>query len=98
MYEEASLGENRYGQESFAEMDRRSRISIDPRVHHGKPCIKGTRVPVSIIVGSIADGDPPERIIEAWPQLTPEDITAALKFAAATAGAAVAMPAPADRD
>jgi uncharacterized protein (DUF433 family) len=53
---------------------------------------------VSVIVGSIADGDTPERIIQSWPQLTPEDITAALKFAAATAGAAVSMPAPADRD
>ena len=79
-------------------MNWRERISIDPRIHHGKPCIKGTRVPVSVIVGSIADGDTPERIIQSWPQLTPEDITAALKFAAATAGAAVSMPAPADRD
>jgi uncharacterized protein (DUF433 family) len=38
-------------------MNWRDRISIDPRIHHGKPCIKGTRVPVSVIVGSIADGD-----------------------------------------
>jgi len=39
-------------------------------------------VPVSIIVGSIADGDTFERLIEAYPQLTPDDIKAALKFAA----------------
>jgi len=51
-----------------------------------------------VIVGSIADGDTPERIIESWPQLQREDITAALKFAAATASVAVAMPAPMDRD
>ena len=38
--------------------------------------------PVSIIVGSIADGDTFERLIEAYPQLTPDDIKAALKFAA----------------
>ena len=63
-------------------MSWRDRISIDPRVHHGKPCIKGTRVPVSVIVGSIAEGNTPERIIESWPQLTQEDIKAALKFAA----------------
>jgi len=63
-------------------MNWRDRISIDPRIHHGKPCIKGTRVPVSVIVGSIAEGDTPERIIESWPQLTQEDIKAALKFAA----------------
>jgi len=37
---------------------------------------------VSVIVGSIADGDTPQRIIDAWPQLTRDDIKAALKFAA----------------
>ena len=79
-------------------MNWRARISIDPRIHHGKPCIKGTRIPVSVLVGSIADGDTPERIIQSWRQLKPEDITAALRFAAATAGAAVSMPVPADRD
>ncbi len=56
----------------------RERIAIDPGVHHGEPCIKGTRVPVSVIVGSIADGDTPEQLIDAWPQLTGEDIKAAL--------------------
>jgi uncharacterized protein (DUF433 family) len=65
-------------------MNWRERIVIDPAIHHGKPCIKGTRVPVSVIVGSIADGDTAERIINAWPQLTTEDIEAALKFAART--------------
>ena len=63
-------------------MNWRDKIAIDPAIHHGEPCIKGTRVPVSVIVGSIADGDPPERIIDAWPQLTPDDIKAALRFAA----------------
>jgi uncharacterized protein (DUF433 family) len=79
-------------------MNWRDRIAINPAIHHGKPCIKGTRIPVSVIVGSIADGDTPERIIQSWPQLMPEDIIAALKFAAATAGAAASMPAPADGD
>jgi uncharacterized protein (DUF433 family) len=60
----------------------RERIIIDPAVHHGEPCVKGTRVPVSMIVGSIADGDTPEQIIGAWPQLSTDDIKAALKFAA----------------
>ena len=63
-------------------MNWRDRISIDPNIHHGKPCIKGTRVPVSVIVASIADGDSPQQIIDAWPQLTGDDIKAALKFAA----------------
>lgn len=60
----------------------RERIVIDPAIHHREPCITGTRVPVSIIVGSIADGDTPEQIVEAYPQLTADDIKAALKFAA----------------
>jgi uncharacterized protein (DUF433 family) len=63
-------------------MNWRKRIVVDPQIHHGKPCIKGTRVPVSVIVGSIAEGHTPERIIESWPLLTAEDIKAALKFAA----------------
>ena len=58
------------------------RIIVDPAIHDAKPCIKGTRVPVSVVVGSIADGDTPEQIIAAWPQLTGDDIKAALKFAA----------------
>ena len=45
-------------------------------------------VSVSVIVGSIADGDTPEQIIRSWPQLTAEDITAALKFAAKAASRA----------
>ena len=60
----------------------RRRISIDPSVHHGDPCIVGTRIPISVIVGSIADGDSFERIIESYPQLGREDIQAALHFAA----------------
>ena len=59
----------------------RQRIVIDPAIRHGEPCIKGTRVPVSVVVGSIADGDASEQILEAWPQLTGEDVKAALKFA-----------------
>jgi uncharacterized protein (DUF433 family) len=63
-------------------MNWRERILVNPAVHHGEPRIKNTRVPVSVVVGSVADGDTPEQIIEAWPQLTRDDIKAALKFAA----------------
>ena len=69
-------------------MNWRDRIRIDPKIHHGKPCIKGTRVPISVIVGSVAEGNSFERIIDSWPQLSPEDISAALKFAAAAAATA----------
>ena len=63
-------------------MNWRERISVDPAIHHGDPCIKGTRVLVSVIVGSIADGDSIDQILTAWPQLTIDDVQAALKFAA----------------
>jgi uncharacterized protein (DUF433 family) len=79
-------------------MNWRDRISIDPRIHHGKPCIKGTHVPASVIVGSIAEGNSPERILKSWPQLTIEDVTAALWFASALAAEATAIPAPDDVD
>jgi uncharacterized protein (DUF433 family) len=58
------------------------RIRIDPAVHHGDPCIVGTRVPVSVIVGSVADGDTWEQILASYPQLKREDIQAALRYAA----------------
>jgi uncharacterized protein (DUF433 family) len=73
-------------------MNWRDRISIDPEIHHGKPCIKGTRVPVSVIVGTIAEGHTPERIIESWPQLSREDVEAALRFAAVVAGTVDRIP------
>jgi uncharacterized protein (DUF433 family) len=58
------------------------RISIDPEVHHGDPCIKGTRIPVTMIVGSLADGLSFDEIHEAFPQIGKEDIYAALAYAA----------------
>ncbi len=61
-------------------MNWRDRIIVDPAIHHGGPCIKGTRVPVSVIAGSIADGDTTEQLIAAYPQLTPDDIRAAMQF------------------
>jgi uncharacterized protein (DUF433 family) len=57
------------------------RIVIEPDLHHGDPCIKGTRIPVAMIVGSLADGMTPGEIQEEYPQLTVEDIRAALAFA-----------------
>jgi len=74
-------------------MTWRDRIVIDPAIHHGDPCIKGTRIPVSVIVGSVADGDTPAEIIDAWPQLTDADIRAALKFAAEAVNNADFIPA-----
>jgi uncharacterized protein (DUF433 family) len=58
------------------------RIVADPAIHHGDPCIAGTRVPISVIVASIADGDTFEQILASYPRLTREDIQAALRYAA----------------
>lgn len=65
-----------------SDADWRARLKSDPAIHHGDPCIAGTRVPVSVIVGSIADGDSFEQILKSYPQLKLEDIQAALRFAA----------------
>jgi len=61
------------------------RISVDPNVCKGKACIRGTRVLVSIILGSLAEGLTPEEIIDHYPQLTVDDIHAALAYGAALA-------------
>lgn len=58
------------------------RISSEPDILHGKPCIKGTRIPVYLIVSLVAEGESVENIIKDYPSITPEDITAALRYAA----------------
>ncbi len=58
------------------------RISIDPDVCFGRPCIRGTRIWVSLIVDNLAEGVPEVEILEAYPQLKTEDIRAALAYAA----------------
>lgn len=62
--------------------DWRARISVDPATHHGEACIAGTRIAVSLIVGSIADGDSVADILKSYPQLKAEDVATALNFAA----------------
>ncbi|GFZ97557.1 DUF433 domain-containing protein [Nesterenkonia alkaliphila] len=59
------------------------RIAVDHRVMGGMPCIQGTRIPVSMIVGRIAEGASESEVLEDYPQLTPDDIHAALRYAAA---------------
>lgn len=58
------------------------RISVDPRICHGTPCIKGTRIPGSIILDNLAAGVPETEILAAYPSLKTEDIRAALAYAA----------------
>jgi len=59
-------------------------ITISPDLRHGEACIHGTRIPVTMIVGSLADGLTETEILKAYPQLTSEDIRAALAYAAET--------------
>ncbi len=73
-------------------VDWKARVIMDPEVHHGDPCVKGTRVPVSIIVGSIADGMGVEEVRAAYPQLSAEDIRAALAYAAEVLQREVIIP------
>jgi uncharacterized protein (DUF433 family) len=62
-------------------MDWRERISINPKICHGKACIKSTRVMVSVLLDNLAEGESLESIIEGY-HVTREDIQAAIAFAA----------------
>lgn len=64
-------------------MDRvlAERITVDPNILLGKPVIAGTRVPVYLILNLLAAGYTVERVVEAYPGLTVEDVRAALEFA-----------------
>jgi uncharacterized protein (DUF433 family) len=78
--------------------DLLKRISIDPQVSFGKPCIRGTRIWVSLIVDNLAEGMSEEEILAAYPQLHSEDIHAALAFAAEmTRERIIPIPVEADR-
>jgi len=68
--------------QAMAAPDWAGRISVDPKRMGGEPCIRGTRIPVALIVGSLADGDTAEALLAAYPQLRAEDIRAALRYAA----------------
>ena len=57
------------------------RIELDPRVCRGRPVIKGTRIPVEVILDQLADGESWESILAGYPELTRQDIQAVLRFA-----------------
>ena len=63
-------------------MDYSERITLNPRVMGGKPCIRGMRVTVGTIVGLVATGLSDEGILQAYPYLEAEDIPEALSYAA----------------
>lgn len=63
----------------------KERIAVDPNICHGKPCIRGTRIMVSVILDNLAEGLSVEEILREYPSLTPEDVQAAIRYAAALA-------------
>ena len=75
-------------------MDWREHITVNPAVLHGKACIRGTRIPVAVVLANLADGLSPEDILKSYPSLTPAAIQAALAYAADLAQERV-LPLPA---
>ena len=62
-----------------------ARIEVKPSVMMGKPCVKGTRIPVYLLLEKMAAGETTEQLLSAYPQLKVEDLRACLEYAAALA-------------
>ena len=62
------------------------RITVDPKVFGGRPCIRGLRFPVSRLLGLLAAGESPDEVLAAYPYLEREDITQTLEYAACSRG------------
>lgn len=60
----------------------RDRITVDPAICHGRACIKGTRVMVSVVLDNVAAGVAVPELLKSYPTLTAEDVQAALEYAA----------------
>ncbi|MFA4829686.1 MAG: DUF433 domain-containing protein [Thermodesulfovibrionales bacterium] len=58
------------------------RISVDKNIMHGKPCIRGTRIPVYLILDLLAGGSTIKDILDDYPDITEEDIRACVEYAA----------------
>jgi uncharacterized protein (DUF433 family) len=63
-------------------VDWQERITVDPTICHGKACIKGTRIMVSVILDNLAAGVSQQEILKSYPSLTVSDIQAAIAYAA----------------
>jgi uncharacterized protein (DUF433 family) len=66
----------------LTETEIAARVTRNPQILRGKPIIRGTRVPVYLIVGFVKNGVTPAQIVDDYPDLTLEDVEAALAFAA----------------
>jgi uncharacterized protein (DUF433 family) len=63
-------------------METLNRITFDPQIMGGRACIRGMRIPVSVIVGQIAHGATMDEILADYPDLEPEDVRQAIAYAA----------------
>lgn len=68
------------------------RITVNADIHHGTPCIAGTRVSVAVVLGSLADGMTNAEILAEYPQLSEDDIAAALAYAAEVLRQEIVLP------
>ncbi len=75
-------------------MDWRERIIADPQICHGRPCIKGTRIMVTVVLDNLASGMSVDSLLAAYPSLSASDIQAAIAYAASLADERV-VPLPA---
>ena len=75
-------------------MDWREHITVNPAVLHDNACIRGTRIPVAVVLANLADGLSAEEIVKSYPSLTVTGIQAALAYAADLARERV-LPLPA---
>ncbi len=69
------------------------RITLDPSVRFGKPCVRGTRITVVDVLGYLAAGMPEEQILGEFPQLTRDDVRACLAYAAERERRTLGVPA-----
>lgn len=63
-------------------MDWREHITVDPNVCHGQACIRGTRIPASVVLDNIAAGVGVDELLKSYPSLTKEAVQAAVAYAA----------------
>lgn len=74
-------------------MNLLDRISLDPTVRFGKPCVRGTRISVGDVLGYLAGGMSEDQLLTEFPQLAPEDIRACLTYAAERERRTLGIPA-----
>jgi uncharacterized protein (DUF433 family) len=74
-------------------MNLLDRISVNPAVRFGKPCVRGTRITVGDVLGYLAGGMTEDQLLSEFPQLTQEDIRACLAYAAERERRTIGIPA-----